>query len=276
MTAASGTAAQALGASDALAGRDLGYRVSADTTLLTGVDVSVRPGQITGVLGPNGAGKSTLLRLAVGALTPSSGTLHLGGTDTAAMRRRSRARQVAFVAQDSPAEVSMQVLDVVLLGRTPHRGAFAADGDEDVELARRCLSRAGALNLAERDVATLSGGERQRVHLARALAQEPQVLILDEPTNHLDVAAQLDVLALIREVAATGTGVLMAMHDLGQAAQLCDEVLVLRDGYPVTTGVPRQVLTPELIAQVWRVEAEWVQARSGTTLVLSPLAAPIA
>ena len=259
-----------------LSARDLGYAVAGGTELLRGVDVTVRAGRITGVLGPNGAGKSTLLRLLVGALGLQRGTVHLSGSDVTAMSRRQRAQRVAFVAQDSPAEVSMDVLDVVLLGRTPHLGPFAADSPADLALAMRSLQRAGADHLAGRDIATLSGGERQKVHLARALAQEPEVLVLDEPTNHLDVAAQMQVLDLIGAVAATGTGVLVAMHDLDQAARTCDQVLVLDRGRAVAAGGPGRVLTAELIAAVWGVDAEWVSSSRGRTLVLSPLRPSIA
>lgn len=266
-------------ATPVLRGSGLSYAVSPTTTLLEGVDVTVHAGGITGVLGPNGAGKSTLLRLIVGAISARAGTVRLGTTeatqaDVATMSRRERARKVAFVAQDSPAEVSMEVLDVVLLGRTPHLGAFAPDSTKDVELAMASLQRAGAAHLAGRDIATLSGGERQRVHLARALTQEPSVLVLDEPTNHLDVAAQLQVLDLIGQVAAGGTGVLVAMHDLDQAARLCDEVVVLDGGRTASAGPPGQVLTRELIGAVWGVEAEWVPTSGGRTLILSRLAPP--
>lgn len=262
-------------AAPVLSARGLGYAVSG-TQLLSGIDVSVRAGGITGVLGPNGAGKSTLLRLLVGAVGMQQGSVHLAGADMARLTRRERARRVAFVAQDTPTEVSMDVLDVVLLGRTPHLGAFAPDSPQDVRLAMEALTDAGAAHLADRDVATLSGGERQRVHLARALTQEPSVLVLDEPTNHLDVAAQLHVLDLIGQAAARGTGVLVAMHDLDQAARLCDEVLVLDGGHTASAGPPEQVFTPELIAAVWGVDAEWVPTRNGRTLVLSPLRVPAA
>ncbi len=249
--------------------RGLVHQVSGGITLLHGVELNVRPGAITGVLGPNGAGKSTLLRMVIGDLPLRQGSLRLGGTDIKTLSRRERAQVVAFVAQDSPADVSMDVLDVVLLGRTPHLGRFAAKSDDDLDLAMDCLRRTGAQHLATRDIATLSGGERQRVHLARALAQQPAVLILDEPTNHLDVAAQLGVVELIGELAATGTGVLMAMHDLGQAATVCDEVVVLHDGRVVAAGPTDEVLTAELIARVWGVAAEWVQGTTGRALVLT-------
>ncbi|TDE97240.1 ABC transporter ATP-binding protein [Occultella glacieicola] len=249
---------------------ELRYRINA-AEILGGVDVSVRAGQITGVLGPNGSGKSTLLRLIVGALVPSSGHVHLLGRDVARVGRRERARQVAFVEQEAHAEVDLPVRDVVLLGRTPHRPVFSGDSATDLDLVESTLRRAGALELADRAYATLSGGEKQRVQMARALAQTPRVLLLDEPTNHLDVAAQLQALTLVREVAAAGTGVLMAIHDLAHAAAVCDDVLVLHEGLVVAAGPPREVLTPGLIAAVYGVHAEWVDGEHGAALVFSPL-----
>jgi iron complex transport system ATP-binding protein len=249
---------------------ELRYRVNA-TQILGGVDVSVRSGRVTGVLGPNGSGKSTLLRLIVGALPPSSGHVQLMGRDVARVSRRERARKVAFVEQEAHADVDLRVRDVVLLGRTPHRPAFSGDSAADLGLVESSLRRTGALDLADREFATLSGGEKQRVQMARALAQTPRVLLLDEPTNHLDVAAQLQVLTLVREVAAAGTGVLMAIHDLAHAATVCDDVLVLNDGVVAAAGPPRQVLTPELISAVYGVRAEWVDGEHGSALVFSPL-----
>ena len=252
---------------------DLAYRVES-AQLLRGVSVAIRSGRVTGVLGPNGSGKSTLLRLIVGALPPSAGVLRLGATDLARMSRRDRARRVAFVEQESQAEVPLRVRDVVLLGRIPHRPAFSTDSARDLALVEESLERAGATSLADRDFATLSGGERQRVHIARALAQTPHLLLLDEPTNHLDVAAQLDVLSLVAQVAAAGTGVLMAIHDLAHAAQACDDVVVLDHGTVAAAGPPREVLTPELVASVYGVHAEWVHGITGSALVFSPLPGP--
>lgn len=253
-----------------LTGEDLTYRV-ASATLLDGVDLYLRTGQVTGVLGPNGSGKSTLLRLVVGALPPSAGLLRLDGADLAALGRRRRARAMALVEQDAHTDIPLTAIEVVLLGRIPHQGAFGADSPADLELADACLHRAGAADLADRDFATLSGGERQRVQLARALAQQPRLLLLDEPTNHLDVAAQLALLDVVRQVAAGGTGVLTALHDLNHAAAVCDQVLVLDHGQVVATGEPYEVLTPALVAAVYGVAAEWVPTSHGPTLSFAPL-----
>lgn len=223
--------------------------------ILDGVDASVPAGAVTAVVGPNGAGKSTLLRLLVGALPPATGAILLSGRDLGRLTHRERARAVALVEQDTPADVSRDVLDVVLLGRTPHRARWGGDSATDLEVARRAMARTGADALTGRDFATLSGGERQRVHLARALAQEPGVLLLDEPTNHLDVGAQLAVLGLARELADDGTTVLVALHDLNHALRFVDHVLVLAGGTVVAAGDPREVLTSALVSEVYGVRA---------------------
>ncbi|UNX55870.1 ATP-binding cassette domain-containing protein [Georgenia sp. TF02-10] len=239
-------------------------------TLLRGVDAAVPAGAVSAVVGPNGAGKTTLLRTLVGALAPADGVVLLAGRDLVGMARRDRARRLALVEQDVTADVSRDVLDVVLLGRTPHRPRWGADSPRDLDVARRAMARTGADALAGRDVATLSGGERQRVHLARALAQEPGVLLLDEPTNHLDVAAQLAVLGLARDLAAAGVTVLAALHDLNHALRFCDHVLLLVGGTVVAAGPPAQVLTEEVVSAVYRVRARRVVAADRALLVFDP------
>ncbi|MHB1065358.1 MAG: ABC transporter ATP-binding protein [Georgenia sp.] len=238
--------------------------------ILDGVDATVPAGAVSAVVGPNGAGKSTLLRLLVGALAPATGAVLLSGRDLGRLTRRERARELALVEQDSPAEVSRDVLDVVLLGRIPHRPRWGGDSATDQGVARRAMARTGADALAGRDFATLSGGERQRVHLARALAQEPGVLLLDEPTNHLDVGAQLAVLGLARELAGNGVTVLAALHDLNHALLFCDHVLVLEAGQVVAAGDPREVLTAELVSAVYGVRAHRVRAGDRDLLVFDP------
>ncbi|MFC7405215.1 ABC transporter ATP-binding protein [Georgenia alba] len=235
--------------------------------VLDGVDAEVPAGSVTALVGPNGAGKSTVLRAIVGAV-PLDGALLLDGEDLVRMTRRSRARQISLVEQDAPAAVSRRVLDVVLLGRTPHRPRWGADSADDLAIVDAALERAGAAWLRDRDFATLSGGERQRVHLARALAQEPRLLLLDEPTNHLDVAAQLDVLALARDLRHDGVTVLAALHDLNHALRYADHVVVLSAGRAVAAGPPEQVLTGELVSEVYRVRARRVSAGDHELLVM--------
>ncbi|WP_246071622.1 ABC transporter ATP-binding protein [Miniimonas arenae] len=236
-----------------------------DRAILADVGLLAPAGRLTAVLGPNGSGKSSLLRAVVGALDVDSGAWSLDGEDLRAMGRRERARRVALVEQEAPTDVALTVLDVVLLGRSPHRSRWQGDTPQDVALAHALLARCGAAHLAARDVATLSGGERQRVHVARALAQEPRLLLLDEPTNHLDVAAQLDLLALVRDVAdADGVTAVLVLHDLNQALRWCDHAVVLDAGRVVAAGHPHDVVTPALVARVYGVRAEVLVAGDGT------------
>jgi len=224
--------------------------------IIGGVSVEVPEGSVTGLLGPNGAGKSSLLRLLAGVASPEGGVVLADGSDVHRLGRRERARQLALLEQETHPSVPLTVLDVVLLGRIPHRSGWALPraGEDalDEEIARACLSTVGLAGFEGREFSTLSGGERQRVQVARALAQQPRLLLLDEPTNHLDVAAQLSLLALVRGLGLTTVA---ALHDLNLAASWCDHVVVLDGGLVVAAGRPEDVLTPELIGTVYGVHA---------------------
>jgi len=224
--------------------------------ILEQVTASGEAGQVTGLIGPNGSGKSSLLRIVAGVNVASSGVVEVAGQSIAAMKSRAKARTLAFVEQDSGAQRSLSVLDAVLLGRLPHRGLLAPPSDADVAVARECLGRVGLEHFAGRDMATLSGGERQRVMIAKALAQDTDVLIVDEPTNHLDIAAQLAALDTLRGLAAQGKTVITALHDLNLSAGYCDQIVVLSHGSVVAHGAPDQVLTTELIRKVYEVECQ--------------------
>ncbi|WP_431891151.1 putative F420-0 ABC transporter ATP-binding protein [Cellulosimicrobium funkei] len=230
--------------------------------VLDGVDCTAPPGAVSGLLGPNGSGKSTLLRVLAGVRAPSAGPgrdgarVRFDGADLLALPRRQRARVLALVEQDATTDLPLSVLDAVLLGRIPHRSLLAGDSAPDRDLARAALARVGMAGFGDREVATLSGGERQRVHLARALAQEPALLLLDEPTNHLDIAAQLDTMRVLRDLADDGVTVLAALHDLNLAAQTCDHVVVLADGRVVAAGDVHDVLVPDVLDPVYGVRCE--------------------
>ncbi|WP_017609824.1 ABC transporter ATP-binding protein [Nocardiopsis xinjiangensis] len=224
-----------------------------ERTVLDGVTLDPRPGETVGLLGPNGSGKSTLLRILAGVLGPTAGTVTLDGDPLPRVGRRAVARRVAVVQQNSHTQTEMTVRDVVALGRIPHRRAWAPATADDRRAVDTALGRTGLAGRAEQPWHTLSGGERQRVQIARALAQEPSELLLDEPTNHLDIQYQLDLLELAVSLPVT---TVIALHDLNLAAMYCDRLLVLRDGRAVAEGTPGQVLTPELIGEVYGVRAE--------------------
>ncbi|MFE3072242.1 ABC transporter ATP-binding protein [Streptomyces sp. NPDC059247] len=233
---------------------------------LRSADLTVRPGETVGLIGPNGSGKTTLLRCVYGTLTPTAGRALLDGDDLRALGPKARARRVATVPQDSAVEFELTVRELVALGRSPHKRFWEGDTGADHERAGTALARVGLADLADRPYPTLSGGERQRALVARALVQEPELLVLDEPTNHLDIRHQLDVLALVR---ALGTTNLLALHDLNLAAAYCDRLYVLEGGRVVTGGTPAEVLTPALLEAVYGVRAEVVpHPTSGVPTVL--------
>ena len=223
--------------------------------IVDGVDCTVAAGTFSALIGPNGAGKSTLLRVLAGVDRPEAGTVRFGPDDLFALSRRQRARLVGFVEQDSGTELSLSVREVVALGRIPHQGFFGDANAEDHAVIESALDAADVRALAERDVTTLSGGERQRVLLARALAQQPTLLVLDEPSNHLDIAAQLAVLGLLRSLASSGVTVLAALHDLNLASAYCDHVIVLRNGVVFAAGPTAEIITPRLVRAVYGVRA---------------------
>ncbi|MGW0604820.1 ABC transporter ATP-binding protein [Streptomyces sp. NPDC002644] len=233
--------------------------------LVRDVSLTARPGEVVGLVGPNGSGKSSLLRAVYHALRPASGRVDVDGVDAWSMPVRRLARTVAAVVQEQGADFDLTVREVVAMGRTPHKRLLDGDTPEDAELIRSALAEVDATGLAHRPFDQLSGGERQRVLIARALAQQPSLLVLDEPTNHLDIRHQLDVLGVLRRLSAT---VLVALHDLNLAAYYCDRLYVLCDGRVTASGPPAEVLTPELLARVYGVASEVaVHPRTGALQV---------
>ncbi|MEV4196168.1 ABC transporter ATP-binding protein [Streptomyces toxytricini] len=233
--------------------------------LVREVSLTARPGEVVGLVGPNGSGKSSLLRAVYRVLRPQSGQVLVDGADAWALPVRELARTTAAVVQEPGGDFDMTVREVVAMGRTPHKRLLDGDTAEDARLIARSLEAVDAAGLAERPFAQLSGGERQRVLIARALTQQPSLLVMDEPTNHLDIRHQLEVLGLLRRLPAT---VLVALHDLNLAACHCDRLYVLRGGEVTASGTPAEVLTAEMLAEVYGVAGEVaVHPRTGAPQV---------
>lgn len=232
--------------------RDLRWSTGG-VTIIDGVALDVAEGSLVGLIGPNGSGKTTALRAVAGLIAADRGQIALDGVDLATLRRRDIARRIALLEQHAETTLDLTVLEVVLLGRTPYRTAWQGDTDEDRRLAQHCLAQVDLDHLADRAWHTLSGGERQRTQLARALAQSPRLLLLDEPTNHLDLGHQLQFLALVR---AAGITTLAALHDLQLAALFCDALVVIDRGRTVRAGAVDAVLTRDLLADVFGVDAD--------------------
>ena len=233
-----------------VATHDLTRRVRG-RALVAGVSLELRPGEMLGLIGPNGSGKSTLLRMLAGLVRPDGGHVALDGRPLQAMPARQIARHIALVAQSAETSDRITVRDAVALGRTPWLDALRPWSPADEAHVAQALARVDMTHLAGRDWSTLSGGERQRAHIARALAQAPQILLLDEPTNHLDIRHQLAILDL---VGGLGLTTVIALHDLNQAMR-CDRLAVMQGGRLVALGPPDRVLTPDLLARVFHVRA---------------------
>ncbi|QDY71409.1 ABC transporter ATP-binding protein [Qingshengfaniella alkalisoli] len=221
--------------------------------IVSDVSLSAAPGETLGLIGPNGSGKSSLLRLLAGLRKPQSGRVEVNGRDIAQVPRRALSRQVAFVQQNAATDTNVSVRDVVRLGRTPHRSALSGWSATDESAVAAALESVDMTARRSQPWQTLSGGERQRVHIARALAQTPQVMFLDEPTNHLDIHHQIEILRMVRDLDLTSV---IALHDLNLAAMFCDRIVVLDAGSVRACGTPDVVLTQELLRDVFRVTAD--------------------
>lgn len=238
--------------------------------VLRGVSLAIRPGEFLCLLGANGSGKSTLLRLIGGALRAQGGEVRVAGRPVGETPRRELARRVAVVAQGPILPEGFTVGEYVLLGRTPHIPPFGSEGPADFAAAERALVAAGCLDLADRYLGELSGGERQRVTLARALTQEPQLLLLDEPTAHLDPGYGQELMVLLRRLNREhDLTVLAAFHDVNLAAAGCDRLVLLHEGRLVADGPPHETVTPALLRLVYGYEARVIpHPRTGRPVAL--------
>jgi iron complex transport system ATP-binding protein len=251
-----------------LEARNLRYAVNG-TQVLTGLDFALRAGEFVGLIGPNGAGKSTLLRLLGGQWTPAEGDILLEDQPLPRYNAREVAQRVAHVPQATALSFPFTAREVVLMGRSPHLRRFQIETAHDRAIAERALQATNAAYLSDRLVTTLSGGEAQRVILARALAQEPKILLLDEPTSNLDVKHQLETMALARRLAhQQGLGVVAAVHDLGHAARYCDRLALLVCGRIIADGPPESVLTPENLRYGFGIEAQLYRDPHGAPALL--------
>ena len=217
------------------------------------IRLELDPGRVLGIVGPNGAGKSTLLRLLYRYHVPTTGSVKVDNVDIWSVPARVAAQTVAAVLQEQITDFALTVREIVTLGRMPHRKGFGGGaGAQDKAIVQGALDRLDLSNFSSRKLGTLSGGERQRVMVARALAQEPRLLVQDEPTNHLDIRHQLEVLTLIRELPLT---IVTSLHDLNMAAAVCDDILMLQAGTPLSFGTPQTVLTESAVSEVFQVTA---------------------
>jgi iron complex transport system ATP-binding protein len=232
--------------------RRLSYTYPGGPLAVKDVSLSIPPASLTAVIGANGSGKSTLIRMLAGLLRPASGEILLDGLRLDEWQPRARAREIAYMPQVTSTVFPFQVIDVVLSGRTPHIPIFRFEGRRDREQAMEALRSTGAEHLANRSVTALSAGERQMVILARALAQEPRLLLLDEPSASLDLKHRAELMrTLARLRNERGLSVIMITHDLQLTGSLFDWLLALRMGEVAAQGLPGDVLRGELLSEIY-------------------------
>lgn len=227
----------------------------ASVPVLAGVSLEVGPKEIVAILGPNGAGKSTLLKCIDRILTPHHGSILLDGADLAELSRLELAKRIGYIPQSVSHTFSVTVFDALLMGRRPYISWRTSE--EDTEKVLATLQMLHIEDLAMRDINELSGGQMQQVFIARALVQEPDVLLLDEPTSNLDIRHQLEVMHTIKSIVRKkGISAIMAIHDLNLAARFADKIVLMNSGEIVSVGDPGSVITPATIQQVFKVEAD--------------------
>jgi iron complex transport system ATP-binding protein len=226
--------------------------------VLQEVSFRVEKGEFVGVIGPNGSGKTTLLKILYRLLAPQKGKVLFELVSMKKMDRRDIAKRIAVVAQETQLLFPFSVVETVLMGRSPYLGHLMFESEKDLEIARKAMEWTKVLPFSDRPVEELSGGERKRVFIARALAQEPEVILLDEPTANLDIQHQIDFLDLILTLnRERGLTIVMASHDMNIASEFCDRLILLQGGRIFQTGTPEEVMTKENIESVYGCEV-WI------------------
>ena len=238
---------------NAIALNAVGFRYDVNW-VLKDISCRIAKGQFVGILGPNGSGKTTLLKILDGMLKPQEGKVFINGVPITSIRRSDLAKTVAVVSQDFRMTFPFTVREVVLMGRSPHLAKWRFEGEKDLRIAERAMELTDTLSFASRSMEQLSGGERQRVFIARALAQEPQILLLDEPTAFLDIKHQIDFFDLVKSLNRKNYLTIVAVtHDVNLASLYCDRLILLRGGRMHIEGRPDEVITEANIAEVYQV-----------------------
>ena len=244
--------------------------------VLKGVNFAVDSGEFLGILGPNGSGKTTLLKSISRVLKPQKGAILIDTEDIYKMKTVDVAKQLAVVQQETPVTFDFTSLEVVLMGRNPHMPRFKMEGKKDLDIAKNSMELTRTWEFADRPLTELSGGERQRVIIARALTQEPQILLLDEPTTHLDISNQLEIMDLIKHLCETKKLLIVAVfHDFNLAARYCDSIILLKDGKIVAAGKSDDTLTSENVKKVFGVDTIVKKHPITGYLHVIPLSRPI-
>lgn len=244
---------------------ELSFAYPGGEAVLRDAGFSVRPGEMLAILGPNGSGKTTLLKCVLGLLRGAGGRIVLDGRDVRLYSPGEQARRVAYVPQTPRTAFAFTVRQIVMLGRTPHLGAMGFETDNDLGVVSAAMEMTSVREFAERTLDELSGGEAQRVMIARALAQQPTVLLLDEPTSHLDIRNQLLIYRMMRRLAHDWPmAVVCVSHDVNLAGRFADTLVLMRDGEVLADGAPDEVICPEILRRVYDVQVDLIDTGPGS------------
>jgi len=227
--------------------------------VIKNVSFVLQQGEFLGIIGPNGAGKSTILKLLCRILTPKSGSIIVFDKNISTIHRKDLARQIAFVPQETHFALNFSVENIVLMGRYPYLGVFQREGRRDIEAVEYTLERADILEFRKRPINSLSSGERQRVVIARALAQQPQILLLDEPTSHLDLHHQFAIMELLKRLNTLGISVIIVNHDLNLASLYCRRLLLMYEGGIHSEGTPQSLINERTLQEVYKTEVKIIK-----------------
>mgnify|MGYP002623290501 CR=1 FL=1 len=233
-------------------------------TILSKVSTLLEEGKFVGLIGPNGSGKSTLLKCIYRIFRPTTGAVYLDGRDMTGMPYKETAKRMAVVAQHNFYNFDFKVLDIVLMGRSPHKKLLERDTEADYKIARESLCIVGMAGFEQRQFSTLSGGEQQRVMLARALTQKTECIIMDEPTNHLDIKYQLQIMDIAKSL---NIPIMAALHDLNIAVNYCDYLYALRSGEVIASGTPKSLITKEFLRNLFEVDTEILFGERGQMII---------
>lgn len=231
--------------------------------VLHNISFDVKEGEFLSVLGPNGVGKSTLFRCILGNLKGYGGSVSVDGDDLRSISQREKARRIAYIPQVHRPTFGYTVLDMVLMGTSRQLSSFAQPGEEQIRIAKDALNQIGVAHLADRDFSHLSGGEQQLVLVARAIAQQANILVMDEPTSALDYGNQIRVLQKVKKLSQEGYTVLLSTHNPQHAMSFADRILALAGGTVAAIGTPAETLTPELMATLYAIEVDFVETPVG-------------
>ncbi|MDR7855711.1 ABC transporter ATP-binding protein [Tissierella sp.] len=240
--------------------------------ILKDISFNVEKGKFISIIGPNGSGKSTLLKNLNRIYTPRGGKVFLDNIDIKKIRTKELAKKIALVPQNTNIDYEFTVEDIVLMGRHPYKGRFQKEDESDYEIVKEALELTNTLHLKDRIITELSGGERQRVIIAKALAQNPSIILLDEPTSHLDINHQIEILNLLRKLnKEKGTTIVVVIHDINLGARYSDKIIMLNEGEIIGIGSPEEVITKENIEHAYNLEVAIEKSKYTDTIYLTAL-----